>query len=40
MKCYNHPERDAVGVCVGCGKAAVCKECAVEVDGKIYCAGS
>ena len=36
MKCYNHPDREAVGVCVGCGKA-VCQECAVEVDGKIYC---
>ncbi|MGQ9733509.1 MAG: NINE protein [Candidatus Bipolaricaulia bacterium] len=36
MKCYLHQERDAVGVCVACGKA-VCQECAQEVEGKIYC---
>ncbi len=36
MKCYNHPDRDAVGVCVKCGKA-VCVEDSVVIDGKLYC---
>lgn len=27
MKCYNHPNIDAVGSCVDCGKA-LCQECA------------
>ena len=27
MKCYNHPEREAVASCQNCGKA-LCKECA------------
>lgn len=26
MKCYNHPERDAVSTCTKCGKG-LCKEC-------------
>lgn len=26
MKCYNHPDRDAVGTCVDCGKG-LCQEC-------------
>ena len=36
MKCAFHPEVDAVGVCVGCGKG-VCAECKTELGGKIYC---
>lgn len=36
MKCYNHPDKDAVGVCVNCGKA-VCAEDSVVIDGKLYC---
>jgi len=36
MKCYNHPEVDAAGACVYCGKL-FCKECLVEVNGKMYC---
>ena len=36
LKCYKHPERDAVGVCVVCGRG-ICEECAVEVAGKLYC---
>ncbi len=36
MKCYNHPDRDAVGVCIKCGKA-VCAEDSIVVDGKLYC---
>lgn len=36
MKCTNHPEVDAQGMCVYCGKA-FCSECLVEVKGKMYC---
>lgn len=36
MKCTNHPEREADGMCTYCGKP-FCKECLVEVKGKMYC---
>lgn len=36
MKCTNHPEVDAQGVCAYCGKP-FCKECLVEVKGRMYC---
>ncbi len=36
MKCYTHPDVEAVGTCVSCGKA-VCTGCAVDVAGKIHC---
>jgi len=36
MKCFYHPERDAVGVCKSCGKG-LCGECAAEVGGKLAC---
>ena len=36
MKCANHPEVEAAGICVYCGKP-FCKECLVEVNGKMYC---
>ena len=36
MKCTNHPEREADGVCAYCGKP-FCKECLVEVKGRMYC---
>ena len=36
MKCTNHPEREADGVCSYCGKP-FCKECLVEVKGRMYC---
>jgi len=36
MKCYNHPEIEAVGVCTLC-KRAVCSECGIEVQGKLVC---
>lgn len=36
MKCANHPEIDAQGACVYCGKL-YCKECLVEVNGRMYC---
>ena len=36
MKCAYHPEREAVGACVNCGKL-VCDECKVVLTGKNYC---
>ena len=36
MKCTNHPEVDAAGVCAYCGKP-FCKDCLVEVKGRMYC---
>lgn len=36
MNCYNHPDRDAQAACVYCGKL-FCKECIIEVNGKMYC---
>ena len=36
MKCYVHPEVDAVGTCTSCGKS-VCSNCAVEKNGKLVC---
>ena len=36
MNCTQHPEREAVGMCVGCGKP-FCAECLVTVGGKNYC---
>lgn len=36
MKCHNHPEKDASGACVGCGKL-FCSDCLIEMHGKNYC---
>lgn len=36
MKCLVHPEAEAIGVCIACGKG-VCTECAVTVGGKTHC---
>ena len=36
MKCAYHPESDAVGACVNCGRM-VCSECKTTLGGKIYC---
>ena len=36
MYCYHHPESPAVGVCVECNNA-VCPECKVEYQGRIFC---
>lgn len=36
MKCFNHQDIDAVGVCTSCGKN-ICSNCAMEVGGKIIC---
>ncbi len=35
--CQNHPEREAVGVCVSC-KLLICGECTTRVDGRGLCA--
>lgn len=34
--CVNHPEREGVGICVGC-RAVVCVECSTRVDRMNYC---
>jgi hypothetical protein len=34
--CPNHPQREAIGICVRC-RARVCSECATKVDGINYC---
>lgn len=36
IECENHPEMEAVGICVVCGKP-VCGDCAVKREGKILC---
>ena len=36
MKCYNHPEEDAIGTCTSCGKA-ICQSCSVNIAGKLVC---
>ncbi len=36
MKSYNDSEKEAIGVCVRCGKA-ICPEEAVTIKGKLYC---
>ena len=37
MKCFNHAKKEAVGVCVRCGKA-LCDDCRNFIHGKIFCA--
>ena len=36
MKCYNHPEKDAVAVCKACGKA-VCHACGLKTANGFVC---
>jgi Predicted membrane protein len=36
MTCTKHPEAEVTGMCVYCGKP-YCKDCLVEVNGKMYC---
>jgi len=38
MKCYYHPDKDAVGTCVQCGKTA-CRECIDDLGGALLCKG-
>jgi hypothetical protein len=36
MKCFSHPDKDAVGLCARCGKT-VCTTCAKEFDEGVIC---
>jgi len=36
MKCYNHHDRDAFGICKSCGKG-LCLECMKKEDGAVFC---
>ena len=36
MKCFYHPEADAVAICRNCSKG-LCRDCAVEVENGIAC---
>ena len=36
MVCYYHPDREGTDTCAICGKN-VCKECGLEIAGKVYC---
>jgi hypothetical protein len=36
MRCYNHRDKDAIGVCKNCGRG-LCVQCAREVDGSVVC---
>ncbi len=36
MKCINHPEADAVGICISCS-IPVCSACCNLVENKTYC---
>ncbi|MGB7537995.1 MAG: DUF4190 domain-containing protein [Anaerolineales bacterium] len=36
MNCYAHPDREAAGTCIGCGKF-ICAECAKTVQDRNYC---
>ncbi|MBF0531689.1 MAG: hypothetical protein HQL23_01165 [Candidatus Omnitrophica bacterium] len=38
MKCFNHPNAEAVGVCKGCGKG-LCLACAKDSEYGLSCAG-
>ena len=39
MKCFYHPQSDAVGICKNCNKG-LCQECAVDVGNGIACKDS
>ncbi len=36
FRCANHPEREGVGVCVGC-RSVICVECSTKIDRMNYC---
>jgi hypothetical protein len=38
MKCYHHPETDAVGICKACSRG-ICRACAKEAGTSISCQG-
>jgi len=39
MKCFNHHDKDAVGICKSCNKG-LCPDCAVDVGNGIACKGT
>jgi hypothetical protein len=36
FRCYTHPDREGVGICVSC-RAVVCVECSTKIDRMNYC---
>ena len=38
MKCYNHHDKEAMGICKSCQKG-LCTECIILIDGSISCKG-
>ncbi|HKJ93355.1 MAG TPA: B-box zinc finger protein [Longimicrobiales bacterium] len=34
--CQNHPQREAIGICVQC-RVRICSECTTKVEGINYC---
>lgn len=36
VACHNHPDRDAIGICVRC-RVRVCPECTTKIDGINHC---
>ncbi len=38
MKCYYHPEVDAIGICTHCNRG-ICLDCASDVGGRLACQG-
>jgi len=36
MRCYNHPENNAIGICKNCNKG-LCKDCLTELENGIAC---
>jgi D-arabinose 1-dehydrogenase-like Zn-dependent alcohol dehydrogenase len=38
MRCYNHSDRDASGICRACGKG-LCTDCAVDLGFGLSCRG-
>jgi hypothetical protein len=36
MKCFNHPEIDAIGICKNCNKG-LCRDCLTELENGIAC---
>jgi hypothetical protein len=39
MKCFNHPDADAVAICKYCSKA-LCRQCAQDTDHGVICSAS
>ena len=37
QRCWNHTSREAAVRCPGCGRF-YCRECAIEHDGRMFCA--